>query len=207
MRQDGSRGTGGPPATWAHAVWRMRARSLCLAAGLVLLSPLLLLAYLLASLVALVVPVAFTRWFIFNVPGASWQQGDLPAEKWQPAHRAAPRVALPGIGELVEHDFRDADAGFGGRDAAAEVRVVTWNIFLAQDLQGVMDELLKMDPCPDVVLLQEDNIFADPGEPGTFRHAGGAIAAALRMTCIFTPACHQLSEFVYGKHTVVFRSF
>jgi hypothetical protein len=160
------------------------------AAMLLLLSPILVPTYLIISLVGLVFPVQFTRWFIFNVPGASWQQGDITTEQWQAAHAAAPEVNMPDIGEAVVHDYRPtAQTRLG---AVGSVRVCSWNIFLGQNLQVVVDELLAMDPMPDVILLQEDNIFKDSrGESPVFRHAGAAVARALQMKCVFVSAYYR----------------
>ena len=69
------------------------------------------------------------------------------------------------------------------------LRIVSYNIFLGQNLQGLIAELGALNPTPDVILLQEDNVYEDrTGGLPVLRHAGGAIAKALRMACIFTPA-------------------
>lgn len=159
-----------------------------------LLSPVLLLLYAVVSLVGLFFPVRFTRWFIFNVPGASWQQGDLSEEQWQPAHSTAPEVEMPEIGSAVAHDYRTEHSIPKAR-SAPNICVCSWNIFLATNLEKVIAELGAMQPAPDVILLQEDNIYKDvresTEEKAVFRHAGGAIAKALNMNCIFVPAYYR----------------
>ena len=83
--------------------------------ALVLLSPILLPVGLLVLVVANCFPVLCTRFVVQNIPGASWQQGDVEPEKWQRAHSEAPEVVMPDIGWLIRHDFRgssmDMDAG------------------------------------------------------------------------------------------------
>jgi len=159
-----------------------------------LLSPVLLLLYAVVSLVGLFFPVRFTRWFIFNVPGASWQQGDLSEEQWQPAHLTAPEVEMPEIGSAVAHDYRTEHSIPKAR-SAPNICVCSWNIFLATNLEKVIAELGAMQPAPDVILLQEDNIYKDvresTEEKTVFRQAGGAIAKALNMNCIFVPAYYR----------------
>lgn len=116
------------------------------AAMLFLLSPILVPAYLIISLVGLVFPVQFTRWFIFNVPGASWQQGDITTEQWQAAHAAAPEVKMPDIGEAVVHDYRPtAQTRLG---AVGSVRVCSWNIFLGRTSRLWLMSYLRWIRCP-----------------------------------------------------------
>ena len=143
-------------------------------------------------------PVAVTRWWIRNVPGASWQQGDISRAQWQRAHNQAPAwKTLPAAGELVTSDFRPSAASASASASAAmdrggELRLVCWNIFSGQNLAGCIAELKKMSPPPDVVLLQEDNMYmditCDDRQTPVYRHAGGAIAEALGMKVVFTPA-------------------
>lgn len=58
------------------------------------------------------------------MPGASWQQGDISEEQWQPEHAAAPEVPMPSIGELVVHDFRSgAEPAVGATTGLRVVRV------------------------------------------------------------------------------------
>lgn len=185
---------------------------------LILISPLLLLAYIFQSIVAILFPVRFTKWFICNVPGASWQQGDLPPKDVQEDHKSAPSLQqLPKSGELVEYDFRvggkpEQQQGGDNPERGQEIRIVSYNIFLAQNLTGVIEELSKMDPPPDVIFLQEDNIYELPAASTTsgsskqedntnkkneseqntsFHHAGGAIAEALNMSCVFVNAHYR----------------
>lgn len=184
---------------------------------MVLISPLLLLLYLFHVICALVYPVWFTRWFIFNVPGASWQQGDLKSEQVQEEHKSAPVLSrLPYSGELVEHDFRnDADNDINDNlKEGQEILIVSYNIFLAQNLKEIIAEFSDMEQTPDVIFLQEDNIYklsrsqnsSSTQKDGksrelddteavhhiqSFHHAGGAIAQALKMSCIFVNAHYR----------------
>jgi hypothetical protein len=96
------------------------------------LAPVLLLLYLIQTAVGAIAPVAFTRFFITYVPGASWQQGDISTREWQPIHGTAPEVELPVLGQIVRHYFRRAE---DSTPPPGELRVVSWNIFLGQNLQ------------------------------------------------------------------------
>ena len=188
---------------------------ICKLGLLIVLSPLLILVYFCFAIYVLLFPVGFTKWFIFNVPGASWQQGDLTPEDVQADHRSAPTLCqLPKSGELVEYDFRKGkdinqlgegmdipmDQSTDDPQLGQEIRIISYNIFLAQNLTGVIEELSMMDPPPDVVFLQEDNIYQLPQEGNennerknnsSFHHAGGAIAKALNMSCIFANAHYR----------------
>mmetsp|Transcript_26758 Transcript_26758/g.39582 ORF Transcript_26758/g.39582 Transcript_26758/m.39582 type:complete len:388 (+) Transcript_26758:43-1206(+) len=166
-----------------------------------LLVPLIILAYLVHVIVALLIPVKFTKWFIFNVPGASWQQGDLASDMIQPVHRSAPEISkLPASGELIELDFRRDDSNDNPQNGRP-IRALSYNIFLAQNLEGIIEELASVKPPPDVIFLQEDNIYklcdVEDGKSSTYHHAGAAIARSLNMSCIFVNA-HYRPNGCYG---------
>ena len=97
----------------------------------------------------------------------------MPRSGWQLEHANAPEVELPKIGELIRLNFRSWSAG-AAFEVKAEgnidvdyipsnrpLRIVSWNIFLGINIKGLIMELSALDPAPDIVFLQEDNIFAD----------------------------------------------
>jgi len=128
--------------------------------------------------------VPVTRFIVTSVPGMSWQQGDISRKQWQPAHSTAPAVQLPEAGELVVADYRSGEPA-ALPVVAGQLSVLTFNIYLGQNLAGLIDEISQRGA--DVILLQEDNIYWDQ-DVAVFRHAGGAIAKALQMHCCFTAA-------------------
>mmetsp|Transcript_14665 Transcript_14665/g.18138 ORF Transcript_14665/g.18138 Transcript_14665/m.18138 type:complete len:336 (-) Transcript_14665:686-1693(-) len=110
----------------------------------------------------------------------------------QQSHREAPKVELPRPKQILEHKFGEPKTNIGEFDGT--LRVISFNIFLGQNLDAVLYELSLIEPFPDVLLLQEDNIFEDSmesvnnnNERKIFRHVGGAIAKKFNCNCCFIP--------------------
>jgi len=122
--------------------------------------------------------IKVTRFVITKVPGASWMQGDLLELK--NSHKKAPHVTLPASGSVLCSVTLNQKQD----SKRKSIRLISWNIFLGQDLDVCIEELQKVDP--DIILLQEDNIFLDE-VTGKYRHCGGAIAQKLEMSSHFTP--------------------
>jgi len=133
---------------------------------MVIISPIVatlsILFYLGHLLFALLVPVRFTKWILFHVPGASWLGGDIEASILQPHHSLAPQLQqLPSSGEVLEYDFRNGTKTDNPK-TGQPLRVVSYNIGLGKNLEGIIEELQCLTPIPDIIFLQEDNIYQLP---------------------------------------------